>query len=70
MEDAHMSGIFYDPTARRLHAIQGTPEPSWTLVTHNLQAGAHQCRRILREWLSADDIWKIDWEISRERLSA
>ena len=65
-----MSGIFYDPRSRRLHAVRSAPEPDWTLVTHNLEAGLHQCRRIMREWLAQDEIFKVDWNIDRERLSA
>ena len=65
-----MSGIFYDPRARRLHAVRSSPEPGWTLVTHNLEAGRHQCRRIMCEWLPQDEIFQVDWNINRERLSA
>jgi hypothetical protein len=50
-----MTGIFYDPAARRLRTVEhGVPDPAWTFVTHDLRAGTHQCRRILREWLPAD----------------
>lgn len=56
-----MSGIFYDPGARRLRAVRGAPEPGWTLVTHNLDAGVHRCRRILCEWLPGDEVRAIDW---------
>lgn len=56
-----MSGIFYDPGARRLHAVQGSPDPCWLLVTHNLNAGPHHCRRIMREWLDPDEILRVDW---------
>jgi hypothetical protein len=65
-----MTGIFYDPTARRLHAVESNPEPGWTLVTHNLDASLHHCRRIMREWLPFDEFFSIDWRINRERLSA
>ncbi|MEO8538625.1 MAG: hypothetical protein ABI577_02715 [bacterium] len=65
-----MSGIFYDPAARRLHAVHTNPEPSWTLVTHNLDANLHHCRRIMREWLPQEELFHIDWTINRERLSA
>ena len=51
-------------------AVQSGPEPGWTLVTHNLEAGVHQCRRILREWLPQDEIFRVEWNICRERLSA
>lgn len=65
-----MSGIFYDPKGRRLRSVHGTPDAAWTLVTHNLNAGGHQCRRILREWLPADEIIRIDFSARDERLSA
>ena len=65
-----MSGIFYDPAERRLHAVQTDPEPGWTLVTHNLEASVHHCRRIMREWITSDEMFRIDWSICRERLSA
>lgn len=65
-----MSGIFYDPAERRLHAVQTDPEPGWTLVTHNLEASVHHCRRIMREWINSDEMFRIDWRIRRERLSA
>ncbi|MEI2659847.1 MAG: hypothetical protein V9G11_07855 [Bifidobacterium adolescentis] len=65
-----MSGIFYDPAERRLHAVQTDPEPGWTLVTHNLEASVHHCRRIMREWITTDEMFRIDWSIRRERLSA
>ncbi|MGB4862550.1 MAG: hypothetical protein WBO97_08830 [Tepidiformaceae bacterium] len=65
-----MSGIFYDPRARRLHAVSCDPEPGWTLVTHNLEARPHQCRRIMQEWLAQDELFRIEWTIHRERLSA
>lgn len=65
-----MSGIFYDPRSRRLHAVQSSPEPGWTLVTHNLDAGGYHCRRIMREWLASEEIFQVDWTIVRERLSA
>lgn len=65
-----MSGIFYDPRAKRLHAVRSSPEPGWTLVTHNLEAGIYHCRRIMREWLPQEEIFQVDWNIDRERLSA
>ena len=65
-----MSGIFYDPRARRLHAVRSSPDPGWTLVTHNLEAGPHHCRRIMREWLPQDEIFKVEWTINRDRLTA
>ena len=68
--EARMSGIFYDPKGRRLRSVQGTPDAEWTLVTHNLNAGGHQCRRIMREWLGADEIVRIDFSLGEERRSA
>jgi hypothetical protein len=65
-----MAGIFYDPASRRLHAVHSAPDSRWTLVTHNINASAHLCRRIMSEWLSPDDMGRVDWTISRERLSA
>ena len=68
--EAGMSGIFYDPKGRRLRSVQGTADAEWTLVTHNLNAGGHQCRRIMREWLPADEIVNIDFSLGDERRSA
>lgn len=66
-----MAGIFYDPRTRRLHAVLGGhPDPAWTLVTHNVHASAHHCRRIMSEWLSQDELWKVDWRIDRASISA
>jgi hypothetical protein len=65
-----MTGIFYDPASRRLHAVLSAPESRWTLVTHNINASPHLCRRIMSEWLSPDDICRVDWTIRRERHSA
>jgi hypothetical protein len=62
-----MSGIFYDPRSRTLHAVRSHPEPGWALVTHNLEAGLHHCRRIMREWLPADEMFRVEWTIRRER---
>ena len=56
-----MTGIFYDANRRRLCVVQGAADPAWTLVTHNLHAGPHQCRRIMREWLGLDELGQIDW---------
>jgi hypothetical protein len=53
-----------------LHAVHANPEPGWTLVTHNLEAGLHHCRRIMREWLPQDEIFLVDWTIHRESRSA
>lgn len=62
-----MSGIFYDSQSRRLRRVRGQADPSWTLVTHNLDAGAHQCRRILREWVSPEDLRAIDFSTADQR---
>jgi hypothetical protein len=56
-----MSGIFYDPHRRRVVRVQGTPEPTWTFVTHSLTASANQCRRIMREWIPPDELFSVDW---------
>lgn len=65
-----MAGIFYDPVSRRLLAVRATPDAHWTLVTHNVNAGAHLCRRIMSEWLSPEDMVRVEWTVHRERLSA
>ena len=67
---APMAGIFYDPHARRLHAVDQSPDAGWMLVTHNLDAGLHHCRRIMREWLPADDLLRVDWNITDHRRTA
>ncbi|MDZ7729471.1 MAG: hypothetical protein U5Q44_15455 [Dehalococcoidia bacterium] len=61
-----MTGIFYDPYYRRLRAVHGEPVPGWRLVTHNLGATSHQCRRIMREWLDHDELLYVDWHIDHE----
>ena len=63
-----MSGIFYDPRAGKLRRVDGKPHPDWQLVTHNVDAGLYQCRRIMREWLQAEEIGRI--EFGGEALSA
>lgn len=65
-----MSGIFYDPKGRRLRSVRGTPDAGWTLVTHNLNAGVHQCRRIMREWLPAEELTRVDWTLADDLRSA
>jgi hypothetical protein len=65
-----MSGIFYDPKEHRLRAVRGTPQPDWAFVTHNLHAGTHQVRRILREWLPSEELAAIDWSVEEYRQSA
>ncbi|MGE5596270.1 MAG: hypothetical protein ACM3S1_09570 [Hyphomicrobiales bacterium] len=62
-----MSGIFYDPKARRMRAVNGTPQAEWAFVTHNLNAGVHQCRRIMREWLPSEELSRVDWSDIAER---
>jgi hypothetical protein len=56
-----MSGIFYDPSARCLRAVETAAPHDWTLVTHDLGASINLCRRILREWLSPKEVSRIDW---------
>ncbi len=65
-----MSGIYYDPAERRLRLVSGAAEPAWPLVTHNLAAPAHRCRRILRGWLAAEEIDAIEWPEEILRRSA
>jgi hypothetical protein len=64
-----MSGIFYDPAGKNLRRVHGAPEPGWMLVTHNVHAGVHACRRILREWLATEDLVRMDWSIVEEARS-
>ena len=57
-----MSGIFYDPASNRLRVITNGQAPAqWALVTHNTAASDNHCRRILREWLSPQDVRSIDF---------
>jgi hypothetical protein len=64
-----MSGIFYDPRARRVRTVKdGQPERDWALITHNVDAAPHQCRRILRESLSSEEVQVVDF--SEVRASA
>lgn len=63
-------GIFYDSEQRRLLAVVGAPEPGWTLVTHDLSASAHHCRRIMREWLSLAELAEVDWDVAEARRAA
>ncbi len=65
-----MSGIYYDPAGRRLHLVLGAAEPAWPLVTDNLAAPAHRCRRILRGWLPPEEIDAIEWPEDLLRRSA
>ena len=72
MREPVMSGIFYDPKSRNFRRVVGTPETGWTFVTHNLGASAHHCRRIMREWVSSEELIAIDWsglDGNRDRLS-
>jgi hypothetical protein len=64
-----MSGIFYDPRTRQLRRVQGKPGADWQLVTHNVDAPLHHCRRIMREWLRAEEISHVDFSAG-EALSA
>lgn len=66
-----MSGIFYDPAERRLRRIhEGAADPSWKLVTHNLGANDHYCRRILRELLPREEALRVDFARDEQRLGA
>jgi hypothetical protein len=56
-----MSGVFYNPATRQLLRVVGMPEREWLLVTHHLNPAANQCRRILREWLSTEELFLVDW---------
>jgi hypothetical protein len=59
-----MSGIFYDPGRKQLHRVSGAPGAGWLLVTHDLDASANRCRRIMREWVTRDELLSIDWHIA------
>lgn len=66
-----MKGIFYDPAARRLHAVcSGAADPGWAFVTHDLEASDHRCRRILRELLPCDELLQIDFSRRAQRRTA
>lgn len=65
-----MSGIFYDPKARKLRRVEAHPEKDWQLVTHNVDAGVHQCRRIMREWLKPEEVGTLEFTRANEQLSA
>ena len=56
-----MKGIFYDRAALRLYVVEGAPHPDWTLISHNLEATPNQCRRVLRELLTVEDLARVDW---------
>ena len=56
-----VSGIFFDPQSMRILCVVSAPEPGWVLVTHNLGARAHQCRRIMREWLAIEELFAVDF---------
>lgn len=64
-----MSGIFYDPSACCLRAVQTAAPHDWTLVTHNLDASINLCRRILREWLTQEEISRLDWSTLDRRMA-
>lgn len=56
-----MSGIFYDPASNRLRVVaRGAAHPLWTLVTHNMAANDHHCRRILGELMPAEAVRTVD----------
>ncbi len=56
-----MTGIYYDPSLRRICLVAATPGEGWVFVTHNLSAGVNQCRRIMREWMGTEELWTVDW---------
>lgn len=56
-----MKGIYYDRLRHTVHRVFGRAEPGWMLVTHDLGASVHHCRRILGEWLSPEELRAIDW---------
>lgn len=62
-----MSGIFYDPANRSLHHVSDAPQRGWRLITHDMNASTHQCRRIMREWLSTEDLNSIQWATGQSR---
>lgn len=62
-----MSGIFYDPANRRLHCVSDAPPPGWRLITHDLNASTHQCRRIMKEWLPSEELFSVQWATGQSR---
>ena len=64
-----MSGIFYDPAAQRLLRVEREADPAWMLVTHDLDASEHRCRRILGEWLPFEALRRVDWSGLRLRAA-
>jgi hypothetical protein len=69
-----MSGIFYDPKSQKLRRVDerpdGRPAADWQFVTHNVDAGLHQCRRIMREWLKPEELGHVEFTCPPEQLSA
>ncbi|MFN0147538.1 MAG: hypothetical protein ACKVT1_13575 [Dehalococcoidia bacterium] len=65
-----MRGIFYDRTALCLHLVEGVPHPDWTLISHNLDATPNQCRRVLRELLTIEDLARVNWSGVNQRRAA
>ena len=61
-----MSGIFFDPSSMRVFQVRLQAQPGWLLVTHNLGARPHQCRRIMREWLGAEELFSVDFSAITE----
>jgi hypothetical protein len=64
-----VAGIYYDRRAHRLRAVPGAADPEWTFITHNVAAGRHQCRRIMGEWLSPEELASIDWSALERRIA-
>jgi len=65
-----MKGIFYDRATRRLYSVNGMPDPDWTLISHNLEATFNQCRRVLRELLTMEELANVDWSALRHDRAA
>ena len=64
-----VSGIFFDPGSRRVFQARVGPEPAWVLVTHNLGARPHHCRRIMREWMATEELFSVDFSAITEPAS-
>jgi hypothetical protein len=60
-----VKGIYLERAAYRLHVVEGTPPAEWTLISHNLEATPNQCRRVLREVLTLQELAAVDWSAVR-----
>ncbi len=57
-----MRGIYFDWSSRSVHRLNGDElRPGLTLITHDVHASLHHCRRILREWLGPEELRAVDW---------